>query len=603
MIAAPAPTAAHKPKLVYFQWDHTSYARYASYMLKHTQEHVQCLQQFFDVVVINADCDFGKVCDLHHPDLALFEVGYQSHVSHRIEVRNTSAHPHVPKAALINGDSWSWTRTGAMSDMDRWGIGVGFSVCTTVHDYMPDGLESLYCWPNFIDPAVFRDYGMDKSIPVMLTGMQAPLYPWRQRVHPVLTQAYPCLVSPQHGYLDANAARALQGERYARTLNASLFAPTCGTMAKEVVRKHLEIPGAGACLVTEGTPMVEAAGFVHMENCVFADDGDILDSLDSLMADPARLQRITRAGHDLVHARHTMAQRAQILQWYRLQKSMSPGSRIVQHGPYADLEAVDRIAPRVPHRRAGGLDRGYLAAGYASLLQRDIPTARQQFDACLALTPIIAEARLGRALCDLTTGDPAAAAATTGKLIQETTVQYGARDPDPVAWAVYLAALQRLGRDDEARRIAHSYPRLRHPALDAVWQRLAVASLPPRAAGPGMRHSLSIHDAFLPGPDGWAGLFDTHAAVPLAAAKAAARTAPLSRGAARALDLALSIGPAVVRPNVPPAAEFGYFRSVGLQLRSILRKSPLGAPLADLRRSLRSLRTRPLIPFALRHRS
>ena len=91
------------------------------------------------------------------------------------------------------------------------------------------------------------------------------------------------------------------GADYARLINSSVFVPTCGTIANEVVRKHFEIPGCRTCLVTEKTPGLVAAGFSDMENCVFADEHDVLDKINHLFSNPDIIQSIADQGHSLVH--------------------------------------------------------------------------------------------------------------------------------------------------------------------------------------------------------------------------------------------------------------------------------------------------------------
>jgi hypothetical protein len=275
-----------KPRLVFFQLDHRPMERYAAYLVEHTREHVRSLSHFFDVSVVSEDCDYGRICDRYEPQLTLFESGYQSTVSRRIRITNTKANPDIPKLGLYNADSWSQTRAAFLSDMAEWGIEVFFSICTTLPEYMPQFRDRMFIWPNAINPDVFRDYGLAKNIPVTLTGQANALYPWRRRIYPMLSSLYPCFITPNFNYSQGLASRAVAGEAYARALNASYFAPSCGTISREVVRKHFEIPGSRACLLAERSPSLEAAGFAHMQNCVFVTSDDIPDLLDDLMATP-----------------------------------------------------------------------------------------------------------------------------------------------------------------------------------------------------------------------------------------------------------------------------------------------------------------------------
>src|SRR5690349_21344234 len=75
-----------KPRLVFFQWDHQGLPQF---LQLHMQQHVRCLAEFFEVTVINKDCDYSKICDKYQPDVALFESGYETYISKKIIIKNT----------------------------------------------------------------------------------------------------------------------------------------------------------------------------------------------------------------------------------------------------------------------------------------------------------------------------------------------------------------------------------------------------------------------------------------------------------------------------------------------------------------------------------
>ncbi|MEP9373356.1 glycosyltransferase [Mesorhizobium sp. KR1-2] len=455
-----------KPKLLFFQWDHQPNASAASYLLLHMQQQVKCLQIHFDVVVINRDCDYAEICDRHEPDLAVFESGYRSHGSQRVKITSTDAYNGIPKLGLHNADAWCDRRAGFLSDMEQWGIETYFSIGTMTPEYMPDLKENLFVWPNFIDPEIYRDYGQHKTIPITLTGQVYGLYPWRQEVFPLIRDRYPCLVSPQSTYESKLASRLLSGEAYARVLNASFVVPTCGTVAGEVVRKHFEIPGANACLVTERTAAVEAAGFVDMENCVFADHGNVLERLEYLFAHPDEMQRIAKAGYDLVHSRHTLNHRPQIYQWFMLNKGLRSGEKIVQLGPFGDLTKVERISERGSiHVVGAALDRALLKEGDLLLEQDRVEEAKLRYARCLEYVSYLPEAKFRLAICALREGNADRACDLLVDLIKVTTTDYGAADPDPVEWAYFLLALVCQGSLEQARRLQNFYPRLSNDEL------------------------------------------------------------------------------------------------------------------------------------------
>lgn len=455
-----------KPRLVFFQWDHQPNANAANYLLLHMQQQVKCLATHFDVVVVNRDCDYSEICDRHEPDVTLFESGYRSHGSRRIKVTNTHAHAGVPKLGLHNADAWCDRRSGFLSDMEQWGIETYFSIGTMTPEYMPELKENLFVWPNFIDPELYHDYRQHKIIPVTLTGQAYGLYPWRQKVFPIIRERYPCLVSPQHAYESKLASRLLSGEAYARALNASFVVPTCGTMAGEVVRKHFEIPGANACLVTERTAAVEAAGFADMENCVFADQGNVVERLEYLFAHPEEMQRITVAGYSLVHSRHTLNHRPQIHQWFILNRDLRAGEKIVQPGPFSDLAKVERVSERGNIHIIGEAgDRALLKQGDLLLEQGRVGEAKRCYARCLDYVSYLPEAKFRLAICALQEGDADRAYDLLVELVTITVIEYGAADPDPVEWAYFLLALVCKGQLEQARKLQNFYPGLSHDEL------------------------------------------------------------------------------------------------------------------------------------------
>lgn len=579
-----AATGGARPRLVFFQWNHQPNAKAAKFLLLHMQHHVKCLAVHFDVIVVNEDCDYAEICDRYQPDMALFEAGYRSHGSRRIRVSNTGAHPSIPKAGLHNADAWCDRRSGFLSDMDRWGIETFFAICTTTPAYTPGMADRTFAWPSFIDPELFRDYGQDKTIPIAMTGQLSSLYPWRKRIYPVLRDNYPCLTTPPFAYESRAAQRLLTGESYARALNASHFALSCGTMAGEVVRKHFEIPAAGACLLAERTPAVEAAGFVDGENCVFADGEDALDRIDHLFAHPEDLSRITAAGQKLVMERHTLRHRPQIYQWYSLVRQLAPGQRIVQLGPFEDLIAVDRASgvESIPVQPLG-LDRAELAAGARHLAAGRIDEAEACYRRALDFVPYLPEGKLGLALCALHRGAAEAAADLLVGLIEVATVEYGAAEPDPVDWAYFLLTLICRNRIEEARAFRDFYAGLEHPELARV--RALLARLDPRASAPrptaaAARRSVHV----LPERSeaewqAWAeGLLLACGRDRLVARlRGRAEPAPQSRPAPRrwywVLERLLrSAGPAGLQSPVPPSPDFQYLGRLGLRTaRLVLR--------------------------------
>jgi len=422
-------------------------------------------------------------------------------------------------------------------------------------------------------------------------------------VFPLIRERYPCLVTPQHDYASRYSGGMLVGEAYARALNASLIVPTCGTQGGEVVRKHFEIPAAKACLVTEGTPALSAAGFVDGHNCVFADHRDVVERLEHLFSHPDDLQRITQAGHDLVHSRHTLQHRPQIYQWFMLNRRLQAGEKIIQLGPFGDLAKVERTSGRESVRViATSHDRRLLKQGDLLLEQGKVEEAKHCYRQCLDYVSYLPEARFRLALCALHEGDADHACRALAGLVETTTLTYGASDPDPVEWACFLLALTCKGDLDKAGRVRDRYPRLSHEELERTYRvldRLAGKKPGGTESPPPAKPRKSIHGLPAVDDEEWLGRLSRmlercgqgalaarlHGESPNHAGRAAAHsiTPWKTRSYAGVDRLMILFHLGHLRPNVPALPEFRYFRHLGKgAARSILkgRLRPLGRALS-----------------------
>ena len=452
-----------KPRLVFFQGKHDALP---AFMRMHLHLHVKCLSEFFDVILINYDCDYKQVCDIYEPDLALFEGGWKSTLSKRLIIKNTSVYPQIPKLGLHNGDGWCECRVSFFADMDRWGIENFFSISTTTTEHIPEVADHLFVWPNFIDTDIYRDYNQTKDTPVLFTGSIFSLYPWREKMYDILSCYYPYKIIPHSGY-EAQASKMKFGEQYARSINSSWFVPSCGSVAKEVVRKHFEVPGSKSCLITEKTPMLEAAGFVDMQNCVFADGKDVIDKLNYLFRNVHELESIINNGYKLVHSRHTLQHRDQILQWFNLYKSLKPSQNIIQKSPFDPLTVEEKSNGNKNNPIiCNGLHLELLRKGDEKLWAGNFDEAEEQYLRCSKYIPYLSEPKLKLGICNLHRGNVTEALNYILQPIQNQLGLYKSSEPDPVEWAYFIISLLAHGKLDEAIIRANQFRSIYHPELD-----------------------------------------------------------------------------------------------------------------------------------------
>lgn len=458
-----------KPRLVFFQWKWNQ--KLSSFIVLHRQQQIKCLSEFFEVIVINEDCDYQEVCDKYLPDVALFEGGVAYDNCNRPKIKNTNTNIKVPKLGLHNSDSWCNSRAGFISEMENWGVETFFSISTTTREHIPEIANQIFIWPNFIDNGVCFDYKMPKIIPVFCSGYSHSLYPWRNKVFNEISKYYPSLISPHTGYDSKSEYRTFSGERFARTINASWFVPTCGTTEKELVRKHLEIPGCKSCLITEQTPVIEAAGFVDMENCIFADDHNVIDKIDYLFRNSEELENIINAGYNMVQSRHTIKERNQIAQWLELSKTIKFDEKIVQNTPFEPLKIATLNQDRKPIQlHSNGLTLELLKQGDHQLKLQKYSEAEVFYYKCIEYIYWLVEPKLRIAICKLNKGDAAEAINWILQPIEYTLKKYSAIDPDPVEWSYLIIALICRGKLSYAIKTAEQFPTLNHEDLErARW--------------------------------------------------------------------------------------------------------------------------------------
>lgn len=467
--------ATSKPRMALFRWTRPGLP---DFLTAHAREQVKSLGHFFDVRVVEGDCDYDRVCDQLQPDLCVFESGVYAGPR---AIRNIAAHPEIPRLGFLHADAFDSSRAAFVADMARWDVNWYVTTSMSMAEYTPEIADRLFVWPNAIDPDVFRDYGLEKNVPVLFTGSQAWHYPWRNAVMRAIAPEFTTMTTPHFGWgAQRGTERMLHGEAYARLLNASVFVPTCGTVARDVVRKHLEIPASMACLVTERTASALAFGFADMVNCVFADETDVVDKLAYMLRYPEELERVTRAGHRLAHDHHTLRNRSQVLRWFELVTEHGIEARLTQRWPDGVLGlSMSGAGLASGAIVSSGRDRQLLAGAWRALRHGDHAGAEREFVQCINFF-FMPEAAVGLAHARLLQGDPAGAGEWLSRAMTAALSYFGAPEPDPVQWACQIRVLMCAGDLLAAEAAAHTYPAMLHPELERV--RAAVSALSGRAA-------------------------------------------------------------------------------------------------------------------------
>jgi hypothetical protein len=235
-----------------------------------------------------------------------------------------------------------------------------------------------------------------------------------------------------------------------------------------------------------------------MKNCVLVDETDILEKLGYLLEHRDELQAVIDAGYKLVHSRHTMKHRDQVLQWYRLNKNLASNQKIIQTNPFEPLLIVDCNSGReTAHIHSNGGLVSLLREANGLLWQGAYSRAEERYMQCVAYYRYMPEPLLGLTLCKLFQGAPKEAMKVIVEPLKATLAEYKAIDPDPVEWAYFIVVLLCLGKLREAAKRSWEYQWLRHPELDRVrWIMKVLLSRTPMRFTPPIeprQYRLTVH--------------------------------------------------------------------------------------------------------------
>ena len=294
------------------------------------------LKYFFNLTVVDRDCDFTQELDKNCPDIILFDGG-QDIIEKPINIKNLRGNQHIPKIGLIQVDSHHPSKFRTLKQFDEYDIKTYFAIDTSIGQAMPEINERLYYLPWHVDSSIYRNYNLSKQYEISMLGSgffeNQSRYPWRARVREQIIAQFPSIQSPRPS--DSN--HSVSGTNYARLLNQSKISLGCGGIKKILVRKLLEIPACNSCLCTEETEIIREAGFIDGENCIFINESNARDKISHLLNDSERQRVISKNGFKLVHSKHLHIHRNQIFSWYKLNKKGVEEKCIVQSNPFSEL--------------------------------------------------------------------------------------------------------------------------------------------------------------------------------------------------------------------------------------------------------------------------
>lgn len=300
----------------------------------------------FDLTVFKGPCSLRSIEKFYQEqqlnlDLILIDTSNMSKdIDPEFDILDLDACPDVPRVGFTLADAHARVKPHLFQLFHKVGTEAIFCVDTGMPSMIGDFEGKVILIPWFYDSELYRNYDEEKIIPIALLGNGFKIdetdlrYPWRQEVTRALLGKAPFITFPRP---DKDTPHDLRGESYARMLNRSQFACTCGSVRQHFVKKYIEIPASHTCLMTEDIPILQSMGFKHEENCLFVNGATILDVYKKYGNDPTALETITRKGAELIQQYHLAEHRTQLSEWIELRKNLKAGESIDQTGIRAPL--------------------------------------------------------------------------------------------------------------------------------------------------------------------------------------------------------------------------------------------------------------------------
>lgn len=420
-----------------------------------SDEWVHALSLHCDVVTVETDFDFAEICDQVRPDFVIYDAIHWVR-PHRVTVTNADAHPHIPRAFYFNCDPHDPARPLMLEMLAHYRIDTIF--CGIEHLQQMPELSQYNCFviPLFIDADIFRDYGVERNIPVSIFGGHyfPAFYPWRAKLAEELPHYVPTMLYPHPGYGKGGVNPfEVRDEKYARLLSASRFSTADTTRLDYVVRKHLEIPAAGAVLVAPDSDVVKAYGFVDLVNCILGEGIDLYTKITAVSADPALYESIRSNGHALIQGHYTRAHWTHIVDWFECRTRCGENEITQQAERFGRFRNVPATldTPSVAQLGFGEtpMSTALGSAAFGILTGDDLDTATSELTVIHGWADHVAEPRFLLGIIAMLRGqiDQALTLITARPKMRDTQVpgpdryQFGPLDPCELSWLLLIAAI------------------------------------------------------------------------------------------------------------------------------------------------------------------
>lgn len=179
------------------------------------------------------------------------------------------------------------------------------------YDWYPEFADRMRWLPHYVNPHIYKDYGLQKDIEMLLIGTVHPnYYPLRTAILKRMKRE-PGFVFHRHpGYWRQTR---MMGETYAREINRSKIFLTCNSAFGYTVAKYFEVLACRSLLLAPSSNEILDLGFVPGVHFVEIDEHNFYEKARYYLAHDKERKKITDQGYAMIHRNYPMSRRAAVL--------------------------------------------------------------------------------------------------------------------------------------------------------------------------------------------------------------------------------------------------------------------------------------------------
>jgi spore maturation protein CgeB len=180
--------------------------------------------------------------------------------------------------------------------------------------FYPEFKEKLIWLPHHVNPSLYKDYGLQKTINMLLMGAVSPkIYPLRSKILHTMKNKQGFVYHTHPGYRKFSKkeiSNLFVYENYAREINRAKMFFTCDSVYHYPISKYYQVLACKTLLLAPSSQEVMDLGFISGEHFVEINSSNFEEKANYYSRNETELNRIADNGFKMVSEKHTTAVRA-----------------------------------------------------------------------------------------------------------------------------------------------------------------------------------------------------------------------------------------------------------------------------------------------------